>query len=53
MIILGQRGNSDMLPVASEVHFLPLQGRQVGAFVDVHFGQFLPGRFSPASRPGL
>ncbi len=26
MIILGQRGNSGMLPLASEVHFLPLQG---------------------------
>lgn len=52
-ILLGQQGNSDTLPVLLEIDFLPLQGSQLGAFVDVHFEQLFPGRFSPATLPGL
>ena len=52
-IFLGRQGNSDTLPVLLEIDLLPLQGSQLGAFVDVHFGRLFPGRFSPATLPGL
>ena len=52
-ILLGRQGNSDTLPVLLEIDLLPLQGSQLGAFVDVHFGRLLLGRFSPATLPGL
>ena len=53
VILLGQQGNWDMLPVVLEIDFFPPQGSQLGAFVYVHFGRLLPGRFSPAILPGL
>ena len=53
VILLGQQGNWDMLSVVLEIDLLPLQRSQLGAFVDVHFGRLLPGRFSPATLPGL
>lgn len=52
-ILLGRQGNSDTLPVLLEINLLPLQGSQLGAFVDVHFGRLLPGHFFPAILPGL
>ena len=52
-IFLGRQGNSDTLPVLLEVDLLPLQGSQLGAFVDVYFGRLLPGHFFPAILPGL
>lgn len=45
MILLGQQGNWDMLSVVLEIDLFPLQRSQLGAFVDVHFGRLLPGRF--------
>lgn len=45
MIFLDRRDNSDMLPLVSEIYFLPMQRCQVGAFVDVHFGLSLQGVF--------
>lgn len=53
VILLGRQGNSDTLPVLLEIDLLPLQGSQLGAFVDVHFGRLLLGRFFPATLPGL
>lgn len=53
VILLGRQGNWDMLLVVLEIDFLPLQGSQLGAFVDVHFGRLLLGEFSPAILPGL
>lgn len=52
-ILLGLQGNLHTLPVLLKVDLLPLQGSQLGAFVDVHFGRLFPGRFSPATLPGL
>jgi hypothetical protein len=44
-ILLGRQGNSDTLPVLLEIDLLPLQGSQLGAFVDVHFGRPFSGVF--------
>ena len=52
-ILLSLQGNLHTFPVLLEIDLLPLQESQLGAFVDVHFGRLLPGRFSPATLPGL